>query len=69
MTLHHMSGVLMVGLHPPITASHTQPAPVPLLTAKSWIFDIRNGFSTCQRSWYFAMTSVAGIRDTRALVT
>ena len=24
-----------VGLHPPITASHTQPAPMPLLNAKS----------------------------------
>ena len=24
-----------VGLHPPITASHTQPAPMPLLTTKS----------------------------------
>ena len=24
-----------MGLHPPIAASHTQPAPMPLLTAKS----------------------------------
>ncbi len=24
-----------MGLHPPITAGHTQPAPMPLLTAKS----------------------------------
>ena len=32
-------------------------------------FDIRNDFSTFQRSWYFAMTSVAGISDTGALVT
>ena len=29
------------------------------------LLDIRNDFSTCHRSWYFAMTSAAGITVTR----
>ena len=33
------------------------------------LLDIRNDFSTCQRSWYFAMTSAAGITVTGTLVT
>ena len=31
--------------------------------------DIRKDFSTCQRSWYFAMASAAGITEAGTLVT
>ena len=37
------------GLHPPITGGHTQPAPMPLLTAKSRIKEIDSTQTSCCR--------------------
>lgn len=33
------------------------------------VLDMRNDFSTCQRSWYFAITSAAGMTAAGRLVT
>ena len=37
--------------------------------ARRSVFDMRKDFSTCHRSWYLAMISVAGITSTGTLVT